>query len=144
MNELFIDAKFKGTKEKLLTLSFTSSGFLGIKKDIIYFSPNLMFFEEKEILAQIMYKDNTLIVKPQVELEMHFNHLKNVDYEDTNILKLRLRRGFENFMIGDDLYIFNDQYSFCMLVSKETVKLNKVAIIEVLQTHIRKPRVLDQ
>jgi hypothetical protein len=130
MTELFLNAKFAGSKNNLLTLSLGSSGFLGIKKDILYFSPNLMFFEENEIIAQILYKgEPKIIIRPQIELEMHYLDLKQTSLENNRLLKLVLKNSFENLMIGDDIYVKNNRYSFCMQVSKELVKLSKVKYI---------------
>ena len=124
MNELFLDARFTGAKESSLTVKMISSGFLGLKKEILYFSPNLMFFEESEIIAQILYEGNTsLIVRPQKEMEMHYitdKYLKNP------LLKMKIRTSFEKLMIGDDLYMNDFRYSFCMQVTKEIVRLSKV------------------
>lgn len=126
--QLFLDVGFKADKQNSITISMKSSGFLGKKKDIFYFSPNLMFFDEKEIIAQILYKDETsLIVRPQIEMEMHFAKIKSLDFETNPHLKLCFQDSFENLMIGDDIYMGQQRFSFCMQVSKDVVKLSRVA-----------------
>lgn len=126
--QLFLDVGFKNAEENTITISMKSSGFLGRKQDVFYFSPNLMFFDEKEIIAQILYKDETsLVVRPQIEMEMHFTKVKNLNFQNNELLKLSIRNSFENLMIGDDIYIDNHRFSFCMQVTKDVVKLSRVA-----------------
>ena len=118
---------FTGAKESSLTVKMKTSGFLGLKKEILYFSPNLMFFEESEIIAQILYEGKTsLVVRPQKEMEMHYTTNKFIN---NPILKMKIRTTLEKLMIGDDLYMNNYRYSFCMQVKKEIVKLSKVSKI---------------
>ena len=127
MNDLLLEARFANSTSPFLKQKLVSSGFLGKKKDLIYFSPNLMFFSEDQILAQIILKENhSLVVRPVKVLEMHYQSHSGQALGQNRVLQFLLKSKFEKIIVGDIFYFEGFKVCFSVLALADTIHLSKV------------------
>ena len=127
MEGLILEAGYLDSKKPYFKIKLKESGYLGSKHGLFYFSANLMFFQEKELVAKIFFDEhNNFQVTPVSELEMHFFKRSNPKLAQKNSIKMKIGKQDANLEIGNDLYVNGHRLSLFMLKRLNSVLLSKV------------------
>ena len=139
MDKLILEGGRFPNKKSLIKISLNESGYLGLKQKILYFNPEFTFFNENEVLAQIILEttpsSHHITVKPR-DPNLRLCAAGVTQYNDGNsLLKYRVKKEYKEIILGDIMFTKSRKFTFSFICIEGKIKFNQVPFLLALRVY---------